>query len=158
MSGTLLRLFSFFVGFVYPTYASLKALESKNTDDDTQWLTYWVLYSFALIMETFADFFVFWVPFYRILKCVGVYWLVSPKFKGSAYMYKLMAPHLKMAMPTVDKVVGDVMKGDFTGVKNEVVPRVTESYQYVAKHAPEMWEKTMSMAADAMKKGEKKAD
>jgi receptor expression-enhancing protein 5/6 len=33
------------VGFTYPMFASLKAIESPNADDDKQWLTYWVVFS-----------------------------------------------------------------------------------------------------------------
>jgi len=29
------------VGFVYPAYASYKALESKTPEASAQWLTYW---------------------------------------------------------------------------------------------------------------------
>ena len=35
-----------FVGFVYPAYMSIKAIETKGGDDDKQWLTYWLVYSF----------------------------------------------------------------------------------------------------------------
>lgn len=31
------------VGFGYPAYASFKAIESADKDDDIQWLTYWYL-------------------------------------------------------------------------------------------------------------------
>jgi len=30
-------------GFVYPLYASFKAVNSPQQDDDTQWLTYWIV-------------------------------------------------------------------------------------------------------------------
>lgn len=38
------------IGFLYPAYASAKALESPQKDDDTQWLTYWVCYGFLSVM------------------------------------------------------------------------------------------------------------
>ena len=34
------------IGFLYPMYVSIKALESRDDSDDTQWLTYWVVYAF----------------------------------------------------------------------------------------------------------------
>ena len=40
-----------------------KAIESDATDDDTQWLTYWVVYSMMMIFESVADSFVFWCVF-----------------------------------------------------------------------------------------------
>ena len=46
-----------------PSYASYKAIESDATDDDTQWLTYWVVYSMMMIFESVADSFVFWCVF-----------------------------------------------------------------------------------------------
>ncbi|PIO53007.1 hypothetical protein TELCIR_25678, partial [Teladorsagia circumcincta] len=29
-----------FMGFIYPAYVSIKAIETATKDDDTQWLTY----------------------------------------------------------------------------------------------------------------------
>merc|ERR1712100_562872 len=34
-----------FVGFVYPAFASFKALDSKNEGEERNWLIYWVVYS-----------------------------------------------------------------------------------------------------------------
>ena len=50
----------------------IKAIESPNKDDDTQWLTYWVVYGVFSIAEFFSDFFLSWLPFYYMLK---VRWL-----------------------------------------------------------------------------------
>ena len=47
---------------------SVKAIESKEKDDDTKWLTYWVVYSAFSLVEFFADIFLFWVPFYWFFK------------------------------------------------------------------------------------------
>lgn len=38
------------VGFVYPVYASFKAVESERKDDDTQWLTYWVVFGAFIVV------------------------------------------------------------------------------------------------------------
>ncbi|NWH76217.1 REEP5 protein, partial [Piaya cayana] len=56
------------IGFVYPAYVSIKAIESPNKDDDTQWLTYWVVYGIFSLVEFFSDIFLSWFPFYYMLK------------------------------------------------------------------------------------------
>lgn len=40
------QLLTNFAGFVIPGYYSLAALFSTTKADDTQWLTYWVVFSF----------------------------------------------------------------------------------------------------------------
>ena len=45
------------VGFVYPAYMSFKSMDA-NKGDDTQWLTYWVVFAFFSIMESLAGFLV----------------------------------------------------------------------------------------------------
>ncbi|CAG8474981.1 1666_t:CDS:2 [Scutellospora calospora] len=37
------ELLSDVIGWLYPAYASFKAIESPETSDDVQWLTYWLL-------------------------------------------------------------------------------------------------------------------
>ena len=49
------QLFSSLVGFAFPAYASFKAIESPGKDDDTQWLTYWVVFAVFSLLEVFAD-------------------------------------------------------------------------------------------------------
>lgn len=48
------------VGFIYPAYQSFKAISTPNTDDDTQWLTYWVVYSFFNMTESITDLLLSW--------------------------------------------------------------------------------------------------
>lgn len=59
------------IGFVYPAYMSMKALESSNKEDDTKWLTYWVVYACFSIVEYFSDFIVGWFPLYWLIKVSG---------------------------------------------------------------------------------------
>jgi len=48
------------VGFIYPAYASFKAIETTGKDDDTQWLIYWVVYATFCLVEVFADILLRW--------------------------------------------------------------------------------------------------
>ena len=47
---------------------SCKAIDSEDKDDDTQWLTYWVVFSFFSVIEFFTDSVLSWMPFYFLLK------------------------------------------------------------------------------------------
>jgi len=49
---------------------SCKAIDSEEKDDDTQWLTYWVVYAAFGIMEYFTDLLLSWVPFYFLAKVI----------------------------------------------------------------------------------------
>lgn len=81
-------LFCSLVGFLYPCYMSFKALESRTKDDDTQWLTYWVVFGLLSVMEHFSGFLLYWVPFYFILKLVFVIWCMWPGAQnGSMFIY-----------------------------------------------------------------------
>lgn len=64
--GTLLL--SNLIGFLYPAYASIKAVESSGKDDDTKWLTYWVVFSFITLIELPAAILLSWIPFYSLIK------------------------------------------------------------------------------------------
>jgi receptor expression-enhancing protein 5/6 len=48
------------VGFIYPAYMSFKAISSNTINDDTQWLTYWVVYAFFNITESITDILFSW--------------------------------------------------------------------------------------------------
>ena len=39
------------VGFIYPMYMSIKAIESVEKADDSQWLTYWLIFSLFKVVH-----------------------------------------------------------------------------------------------------------
>lgn len=76
------------VGTIYPAYRSFEAIESSNKDDDTVWLTYWVIFASLQIVEFFTDFILFWLPFYHWVKIAFLLWCMSPGPKnGSRILY-----------------------------------------------------------------------
>merc|ERR1712183_142408 len=77
------------LGFLYPAYASVKAIESTIKDDDTQWLTYWVVYSAFTILEFFSDMFLSWFPLYFLFKCAFLAYCMAPfSWNGSVLIYQ----------------------------------------------------------------------
>ena len=83
-----MKLMTDLFGFAYPAYMSFKAIESSETIDDTQWLTYWVVFGFFSIAENVMSFLIEWIPFYYMIKCAFFLWLYHPKFLGAGLMYK----------------------------------------------------------------------
>jgi receptor expression-enhancing protein 5/6 len=75
------------IGFLYPAYQSLLAIENKNKGDDVQWIVYWVLYSFFSIIETFQNFILYWIPFYYAFKLAFLLWAMLPQTRGSKFLY-----------------------------------------------------------------------
>ncbi|KAG4921134.1 hypothetical protein AAZX31_18G114500 [Glycine max] len=76
------------VTLVYPLYASIKAIETKSTTDDQQWLTYWILYSILTIFElTFVKVLEL-LPIWLFAKLIFSCWLVLPHFNGAAVVYR----------------------------------------------------------------------
>lgn len=61
------------IGFLYPAYTSMKALESPQKEDDTKWLTYWVVFALFSVVEFFADMVVGWFPLYWLLKVIEMW-------------------------------------------------------------------------------------
>ncbi|KAK1766090.1 TB2/DP1, HVA22 family-domain-containing protein [Phialemonium atrogriseum] len=81
-------------GFVIPGYYSLEALFTASKADDTQWLTYWVVFSFFTVAESLVSV-VYWFPFYYTFKFVFLLWLSLPTFRGSEVIFRsFLAPTL----------------------------------------------------------------
>ena len=75
------------VSFVYPAYMSFKAIDSADPTDDTQWLTYWVVFAFVSIIENGFVFISDIIPAYFALKVSFFIWLYHPKFMGAGVVY-----------------------------------------------------------------------
>lgn len=67
---------------------SFKAIDSADTKDDTQWLTYWVVFASFSIVENVMSFLVTWIPFYYVIKSGFFLWLYHPRFMGAGLVYK----------------------------------------------------------------------
>jgi len=96
------------VAFVYPAWASLKAIRSENKEDDTLWLAYWVFYGFFAVIESITDMLLFWIPFYELLKmCFYVYLYQA---KGALILYHSFLEPIVVKLETTEKKAKEEIK------------------------------------------------
>jgi len=100
------------VGFIYPAYCSFKAIKSEDKEDDTQWLTYWVVYAFFVVVESLTDLLLHWIPFYYGVKLAFLVWCFSPQTRGAVYIFHYaIEPLLSKYEHSIDKVASSVVDG-----------------------------------------------
>lgn len=88
------QLLTNFAGFVLPAYYSTAALFSANKEDDTQWLTYWVVFAAFTVIESLVNV-IYWFPFYFTFKFIFLLWLSLPIFRGADLIFhSFLAPML----------------------------------------------------------------
>ncbi|KAH8556781.1 TB2/DP1, HVA22 family-domain-containing protein [Umbelopsis sp. PMI_123] len=111
------------IGWLYPAYASFKAIETPGKDDDTQWLTYWTVFGFVQTIEYFADILLYWFPFWYTFKVLLFLWLALPQFRGAEFLYnRFLRPVLIRAQPNIDSKLHNAsaeVSSVFNGAKQD---------------------------------------
>jgi len=57
---------------VYPGYMSIKAVLSKDTEDDQRWLKYWIIVAAFMVISIPADWILSWAPGFSIGKKINI--------------------------------------------------------------------------------------
>ena len=75
------------IGFIYPGYMTLLALDGDHEGIQTNWLIYWAMYSVLTLVEDYGEFIIYWVPFYYPIKAAFLIYMMvgisSPSFLHS---------------------------------------------------------------------------
>ena len=121
-------------GFVYPAYKSLLALERRVTGEVTQWLIYWVVYSFFSIIEVFVDFLLYWIPFYYAFKFAFLLWAFLPQTRGAKFLYDSF---LKDFLKSTDESKIDAALNNAKAAVGKVAADAKESVENVKKSVDE---------------------
>lgn len=88
MFDILPNLLSSVASFLFPVYASYKALKSSDPAQLTPWLMYWVVISFIVLVESWIGWFLVWVPFYAFARFLFLLYLVLPQTQGARVIYQ----------------------------------------------------------------------
>lgn len=93
------------VGIVIPSISSMRALETKDPEDDKQWLTYWVVFGIFSFIDLFTASLLKFIPFYFILKILFLMWLFMPNTKGAYIIYvKVISKLFKKYEKQIDDI------------------------------------------------------
>ncbi|KAK1782434.1 pathogenicity protein [Copromyces sp. CBS 386.78] len=88
MFDILPNLLSSVASFLFPVYASYKALKSSDPAQLTPWLMYWVVISFIVLVESWIGWFLVWIPFYAFARFLFLLYLVLPQTQGARIIYQ----------------------------------------------------------------------
>lgn len=72
------------IGFVYPVYASIKAIEGNDKEEDSTWLTYWLVFAMFKTLEGVANRILNMIPYYFFIKVI-IFIIFSLLFLDSNY-------------------------------------------------------------------------
>lgn len=71
---------------LYPGILSIRAIESEQKSDDKVWLTYWVMFAFLHVAETFFGFVFYFIPYWTFIR-IGLF-VYLLQFNGAETLYK----------------------------------------------------------------------
>jgi len=139
-AGVMASLICNIIGFAYPAFKTVKAIESTDKNDDTEWLMYWVVFSTFSCVEFFSDILLSWFPFYFLGKCVFLIWCMAPtSYNGSKILYsKLIRPFILKHENKIDGALGNAMgnaKNMFNTVQEEANKAVAHATSEAVKNA-----------------------
>eukprot|EP01039_Chlorochromonas_danica_P010539 gene10539-11676_t len=118
------------VGYVYPLYASIKAIESPEKDDDTLLLTYWLIFTLFKVVEGLLGVLFSSIPYFFFMKAAFLVYCFHPKTRGAELIYKTaLQPYLVPALGLEHINAKPAKKSDETTSK----PQNEESSQEPSK-------------------------
>ncbi|KAI9683079.1 MAG: hypothetical protein M1829_005870 [Trizodia sp. TS-e1964] len=74
--------------FLFPVFASYKALKTNDPSQLKPWLMYWVVLACFLVAESWTEWAFVWFPFYAWIRAFTLLYLVLPQSQGARLIYQ----------------------------------------------------------------------
>ncbi|KAK6922749.1 TB2/DP1/HVA22-related protein [Dillenia turbinata] len=94
-------------GIAFPVYSTIKAIETKDQNEQHKWLLYWAAYGSFSLAEAFTDKLLYWFPMYYHMKFAFLVWLLLPSVNGAKQLYgSHLRPFFLRHQALVDQAIG----------------------------------------------------
>merc|ERR1712137_160483 len=90
------------IGYIFPAYCSIKAIETSDKEDDKQWLTYWMVFGLFTVLEFFTPTIYYLFSWYFVFKFFFILWLLAPMYNGAATTYSVAIRPIWGRIPDLD--------------------------------------------------------
>ncbi|KAH9890139.1 TB2/DP1, HVA22 family-domain-containing protein [Xylariomycetidae sp. FL2044] len=92
--------------FLFPLFASYKAIKTSDPAQLTAWLMYWCVLSVGLLAESWLYFILCWIPFYAWMRAAFLVWLVLPSTQGGRHLYEAyLHPYLEQNEQAIEEFI-----------------------------------------------------
>ncbi|KAL1888999.1 hypothetical protein Sste5346_009179 [Sporothrix stenoceras] len=93
--------------FLFPLFASYKALNTADPAQLTPWLMYWVVLACVVLVESWTDWILVWIPFYHYFRLFFLLYLVLPQTQGARVLYQqYIHPWITQHEAQIDEFIG----------------------------------------------------
>ncbi|KUI69416.1 Receptor expression-enhancing protein 2 [Cytospora mali] len=100
------NLLSSIASTLFPLFASYKALKTSDPAQLTPWLMYWVVLACALLVESWTEWFLVWIPLYPYLRLLFLLYLVLPQTQGACVIYTTyIYPYLEENEAQIEELI-----------------------------------------------------
>ncbi|KAK2597906.1 hypothetical protein N8I77_012659 [Diaporthe amygdali] len=100
------KLLSSITSFLFPLFASYKALKTSDPAQLTPWLMYWVVLACALLVESWTEWFLVWIPLYSYIRLLFLLYLVLPQTQGARIIYTTyIHPYLEENESQIEELI-----------------------------------------------------
>ena len=119
------------IGILYPAIWSIRAIESKGSEDDKQWLTYWVVFAIFTFIDMFSGFVLKFIPFYFFFKLIFLVWCFMPNTRGATFIYDKFIIKLFQKYESKINEFGEVIYGKVTEIQKEGQDIITRNKENI---------------------------
>jgi len=155
-------LISDIIGWAFPAYFSLRALDKNITNEYSQWISYWCIFGLINMIEFFSPLLSYLIPFYFLIKTTVLLWLFLPNYHGAEYTYRafLRPVYLKLnaivndvdgacEMPSM-KEATDSLRASATAAAAKIEKTVSEAKTEVSQEVSSALESGAKPAAEPL--------